>query len=167
MAERLDIVECRGFGLATVMARRGADVAAIGAALGVQAPERPGFVSAGGLSLIGTGPGQWLAQSEVAEGDFASGLAARLAGLAYVSDQSGGYEILRLSGPGARTLLQRGLAVDLHPDMFPPGSAAVSQIAHMGVILWAVDDRPVYNLAFFRSHGHSLRHWIEAGRAAL
>lgn len=167
VAEACDIVERAGLALATVMARRGVAVEGIGDALGLAVPKGPGTARAGLLTLVGTGPGTWLAVQEGDEGDFAEHLSARLAGLASVSDQSSGYAIFRLSGPAARTLLQRGLAIDLHPEAFAPGSAATSQIAHMGVILWQVDATPTYDIALFRSYAHSFRHWLDTGLAAL
>ena len=91
----------------------------------------------------------------------------RLPGLAPVSDQSSSYVVTRLSGPDARRLLRRGLSIDLHPDAFVPGSAATSVIAHIGVIVWQVDDAPTYDLAVFRSLHASLRHWIEITAASL
>ena len=31
--------------------------------------------------------------------------------------------------------------IDLHPAAFPPGAAAMTSIAHIGVHLWRVDER--------------------------
>lgn len=141
------MIERSGLALATVMARKGADHAAIQAAAGGK--------------MIPTGPGTWLA-----EGD-AELLAVRLAGLAYVSDQSGGYIVHRVAGPATRALLQKGVAIDLDPTAFGPGSAAVTVIAHIGVILWQVDDAPTYDLALFRSFAGSFQHWVSAAAQGL
>jgi sarcosine oxidase gamma subunit len=53
-----------------------------------------------------------------------------------------------------------------HADAFGPGSAATSVIAHIGVIVWQVDDAPTYDLAVFRSLHAGLRHWIEITAAS-
>ena len=157
-----------GFGLATIMARKGVDAGTIGAALGVDAPSRPALVRGqAGMALIGTGPGSWLAYADGVSPLWAETLRERLAGLASVSDQSDGYSILRLSGEGARTVLQRGGAMDFHRDAFSAGSAATTVIAHIGVIIWQVDDQPTYDVATFRSFSHSFRHWLDQTAAAL
>jgi sarcosine oxidase subunit gamma len=149
------------------MARRGVDAAAIGAALGVSLPTRPGTTTAGALTLIGTGPGNWLAVHAAPPADWAESLRDALTGLASVSDQSGGYRVWRLAGPDARRLLQRGVAIDLDPAAFGAGAAAATQIAHIGVIVWQVDAAPTYDVAHFRSHSNSFRAWFDATAAAL
>lgn len=148
-------------GIAAVMARRGVDHAVIGAALGASLPDGPACVRVGNVTCVGTGPGNWLVVQSEAAPDFAENLAARLEGLASVSDQSSGYHILRLTGAGARTILQRGAAIDFHPDRFQSGSAATTVIAHIGVIIWQVDDQPSYDLAIFRSYAGSFHHWLD------
>ena len=163
----LVIEQRHGLGIAAVMARKGASHAAIGAVLGADLPDRAGAAFAQDRATIGVGPGSWLAVQADAPPDFANGLATQLIGLASVSDQSSGYRVLRLSGADARTLLQRGLAIDLHPQSFGPGSAATSVIAHIGVILWQVDDRPAYDIATFSSYAASFEHWLDATIAAL
>ncbi len=167
MAEAMLIEERTGFGLATVMARGGVTPAAIPGALGLPALDGPRVSRDGARALIGTGPGAWLAHADDAAPDWADDLRTRLDGLASVSDQSGSYTILRLSGSGARTLLQRGAAIDFHPDAFGPGSVAVTVIAHIGVIIWQVDALPTYDVAVFRSFGPSFRHWVQATAATL
>ena len=94
------------------------------------------------------------------------GLRERLGALASVSDQSSGYVVFRLSGGGARTLLQRGAAIDFQPPAFAPGSVATTVIAHIGVIIWQVDEEPVYDIALFRSFAASFLDWFEATSGA-
>jgi len=167
VAEPLSIQERTGFGLATVMARKGVTAAMISQALGVAAPDGPAWTAGGGLTLMGSGPGAWLALSESEPAAHAQRLREQLGPLASVSDQSGGYVILRIAGPGARTLLQRGAAVDLHPAAFAPGAVATTLIGHIGVILRQLDETPAYELALFRSYAASFGHWLDAARAAL
>lgn len=168
MAEGLSIHVRDGAGIATIMARRGAARDGIAAALGLrELPGGPCLVQSGGLQLVGTGPGVWLAVQEGAAPGWAEGLAEAVRPLASVSDQSGGYVLFRLQGPDARRLLQRGVAIDLHPDAFPPGSAATSVAAHIGVTFWCVDVLPTYDVAIFRSYRRSFQHWLDATMAAL
>lgn len=167
MAERLTITERTGLGIATVMQRRGANTSALSAAIGCALPEGPRRTANGPLSIIGTGPGTWLAMMEDAPVDWAETLQARLAGLASGSDQSGGYLVHRFTGAGAIDLLQRGVAIDLHPAAFPTGSVATTVIAHIGVILWRVDDDPSFDVAIFRSYADSFHHWIDTTQSGL
>ncbi len=167
MAEDLSVEQRTGFGLATLMARKGAGPEDLARVLGIVPPDGPRFATIDGLSLIGTGPGTWLAHREAAEPGFAWELAGRMAGIASVSDQSGGYVVWRLRGAGARTLLQRGAAIDLHPDAFPTGAVATTMIAHFGVVIRRLDDRPTYDVTLFRSFADSFRHWLDTTASAL
>lgn len=167
MAEATTLTEREGWGLATVMARKGVSAEAIGDALGLGLCDRPGWSGDSRLMMIGTGPGSWLAHADAADNALADALSLQLGGLASVSDQSSGYRIFRLSGSRARDLLQRGAFIDLHPDRFARRSSAVTVIAHIGVILWQVEDDPVYDIAVFRSYADSFLDWFAAARAAL
>jgi methylglutamate dehydrogenase subunit D len=165
--EQLIIQKLTGFGLATVMARKDIDFAQLGAALKMPVPGSCCWTRGGNLTLIGTGPGVWMALAEDPAPEWIDGLSECLAGIASVSDQSGGYVILRISGRSARSLLQRGAFVDLDPSAFGPGSAATSVIAHIGVTVWQVDDTPAFNVALFRSLAKSFQDWIDATAPAL
>ena len=167
MAETVIIQQREGFALATVMARKGMGAIAVGRALGMDLRDGPHTTGDASLMLIGTGPGTWLALGESGGGLFATDLQARLSGIASVSDQSSGYVIHRLAGPGARTILQRGAAIDLHPSVFGPGSVATTVIAHVGAIFWQVDEAPTYDVAVFRSFAGSFAHWLDATADAL
>lgn len=157
MAEPLLWVEPTGVGLAAVMARRGAD--GLGARLGMAVPAGPGWAGDAALTLIGTGPGTWLARCERPAPDWAEALADRLAGLASVSDVSAAYRLFRIAGAGAATVLRRGAFVDV-AEGFGPGSAAVTVIAYIGVIIRQIDAAPTYELAVSRSYAESFRHWL-------
>ena len=161
MADPVVVEERGGFALATVMARKGVAPAAIGAALGVDVRDGPHSSAGDGIVLLGTGPGSWLAQADAAPADWAAVLRDRLGALASVSDQSGGYVVFRLSGPGARAVLQRGAAIDFHWSAFSAGAVAVTVIAHIGVVIRQVDDAPTYDIALFRSFAGSFRDWLD------
>jgi len=163
------IGELSGLGLATVASRQGQDAAlksAVLQAYGVQLPESSRVAQGSAVSFIGYGLGQRLAVSEsLAHEALAGDLSQRLAGLASISDQSGGRTVLRVSGPRARDVLAKGLPVDLDPRAFPLGSAAASIIGHMGVQLWQVDDTRTYDIAVFRSLSQSFWRWLTASAA--
>ena len=165
----LVITELTGLGLATVACRKGqasALSAAVRKAYGVDLPASSRVAQGAAISFIGYGPGQWLAVSEaLANEALASELAAKLQGLASVSDQSGGRTVLRVSGNRARDVLAKGLPLDLDPRAFPLGSAATSAISHIGVQLWQADDMRSYDLAVFRSLSESFWRWLTASAA--
>jgi heterotetrameric sarcosine oxidase gamma subunit len=160
------IAERVGLGLATVASRKGQEAAlkaAVLQAYGVELPDSSRVANGSAVSFVGYGPGQWFAVSEsLANEALARDLAQRLAGLASISDQSGGRTVLRVSGPRARDVLAKGLPIDLDPRAFPLGSAATSVIGHMGVQLWQVDDTRSYDIAIFRSLSHSFWRWLTA-----
>jgi sarcosine oxidase subunit gamma len=156
------------FGLASIMARKGVEAHRIGQAVGVNAPISPARIAgAEGLSLIGTGAGTWLAYQDNPPPFWADELRERLEGLASVADQSSGYSIVRVTGPRARTILQRGIPIDLDPVVFRTGSAATTIISHIGAIVWLVDEQPTYEVATFRSYADSFRHWLDQAAAVF
>ena len=167
MADRLTIIPRERLGVASVMARKGVAAEAIGVALGVAMRRGPHATFAGPRTVLGIGPGAWLVLADDSDPDFADRLAETLAGLASVSDQSGAWVVQRLSGPGARTLLQRGIAIDLHPDVFHTGSVATTAIAHIGVILWQIEDSQSYDIATSRSYAKSFDQILVTAVAAL
>ncbi len=165
----LRISEQLGLGLATVMSRGQHAVltARIADQFGIDLPSGSTRSARGGIAFVGIGPGTWLACREAADPNWASELTTRVSGYASVSDQSNGYAVLRIAGPAARDLLSRGAFIDFHPSVFGPGSAAVTTIAHIGVMLWQLDDAPTFEVALFRSYAASFWHWIEATSAAI
>ena len=163
------ISELTGLGLATVACRKGQAPAlntTVQKSYGVELPASSRVAQGPKVTFIGYGPGQWLAVSEsIANEALAGDLAAKLKGLASISDQSGGRTVFRISGLRARDVLAKGLPIDLDPRAFPPGSAATSAISHIGVQLWQIDDARGYDLAIFRSLTESFWRWLTASAA--
>lgn len=119
-------------GLATIM---GTNPTPLAARLGFPFPSGQRRTAGPAFDLLGISRNTWLA---VGEGGptLAATLTTQLAGLAQVADQSGAYGLLDLSGPRAADTLAKGLNIDLDPSAFPDNAVAVSQAAHLGVILW-------------------------------
>jgi sarcosine oxidase subunit gamma len=156
----------QGLKLATIIGHRGraAEVdRLLSEALGAEPPRTPKVARGPDGDLIWSGPDQWLLASRSAEP--MRQVAARIAGVAAVSDQSDGRAILRLWGPQIRNVLAKGCLIDLHPRVFRPGDVALTSIAHIGVQLWQIDDGPSYELAVFRSMAMSFWSWFEAAAA--
>jgi methylglutamate dehydrogenase subunit D len=135
-ANTLKIEERLESAMATVMSR--GDDAALAARIydvfGLALPSGPRRISNGIEAFIGVGPGVWLAVFERAGPLRASKLAASLAGLASVADQTSAYAVLRITGDVAREVLSRGAFIDFDPSVFGLGSAAVTTISHIGVV---------------------------------
>ena len=160
--------------LVSVIARRGCAEQVKARVLehfGMALPAQPRAVFAGNAEpghflsgFLWSGPGQWLAMSKVAvdTSSLEELLGELLDGVASVCDQSGSRVLFSVHGPNARTLLGKGLGVDLRPQNFAPGDVAVSSIGHMGVQLWQVDAAPTYRLLVARSYAESFRHWLRA-----
>lgn len=156
--------------MATVMAYKGRReelLSRLMLAYGLSLPDGPRRVVAGAAALMGLGPRTFLFQRE--GGSLIEvELTKALGDAAAVTDQSDGYAVLRLGGPRVRDVLEKCVAIDLHPRVFTPGAVASTKCAHIGIILWRLEDeagRSVFEMAVFRSYARSLWHFIEESAA--
>lgn len=158
-------VQRLGIAAATVIARRGAAAAladVVRSRFGLELPAGPHWSAANGTMFLGVGPGKWIAIHDAQNAAFVQELDNALQGLASVIEQSGGLGILRLTGPALHETLEKGVQIDLAPAAFPPGSVAVTSIAHIGATLWKLDDAPTFEIAVTRSLSASFFHWLDA-----
>lgn len=154
--------ERSGLAIATVMSRKGrsaALAASVKEQFDIALPDGPHCAHSDAISFLGTGPGRWLALHDRPPARFFDGFSQKLEGLASVVDQSGAYGVLRLSGPPVFNVLAKGVAIDLDASAFPTGSVAVTQIAHIGVTLWKIEES-VFDIAVARSFASSFTHWL-------
>ncbi len=161
--------ERTGLEIATVMAQRGKYPAlseAVRTYFGLALPTGTNWLREGAVTFLGIAPDRWLAICDAQDATFVPTLDTKLRGLASVVDQSGGLGILRLGGPAVYDTLEKGVQIDLAPTAFPPGSVAVTSIAHIGVTLWKVDDAPTFEIAVARSLASSFFRWLEASASA-
>lgn len=148
--------------LVSVLARAGKTEALIDktqAAFGLALTDAPRRAAAGAVSALGVGPGRWLfvgAEPEDLETD--------LSGLASLSDHSDGYALFEIAGEAVRAVLAKGVALDLHPEVFTPDSVAVTVIAHIGAIVWR-NGPDSFVIAVFRSYAASFWHFLSASAA--
>ncbi len=113
-----------------------------------------------GVTILWAGPDQYFVQAEGrGEGALAAELAAALAGIASVSDQSHGRVVIRVEGPKVRAVLAKGTPVDLHADEFPVGKSALTQMAHVGVHITRVGS-DCFDLSVFRGFSESFWEWL-------
>ena len=95
-------------------------------------------------------------------GEVLSALCDALAPLhAAVVDVSHARAIIALAGPHARSVLQKGCHLDLHPSRFGAGNVAQSRFARCHVLLHQTDDAPAYDLYVQRSFARYLWSWLE------
>lgn len=92
----------------------------------------------GDLRAVWVGPDDWFligmsGQSTQMIAKLRSCLAAQLCA---ITDVSSGYFVVSLSGSQARTVLQQGCPIDLHPRTFGAGKAVGSQFFKVGIHLW-------------------------------
>ena len=64
------------------------------------------------------------------------------------------------AGSGARTVLAKACALDLHPREFAPGQCVRTGLAKATVLLAASDDAPVYTIIAARSFAEYLCRWL-------
>jgi sarcosine oxidase subunit gamma len=80
-------------------------------------------------------------------------------GLGVVTELGHSRTVLRLSGPSARDVLARHIAVDLDKSVFPPGSFASTSVHQVGILLHYVRDlggAPMFDLYLLRTFALSL-----------
>ncbi|MGH8137754.1 MAG: sarcosine oxidase subunit gamma [Steroidobacteraceae bacterium] len=153
--------ERRGLAIASVIARTGriADLEqSVRRGFGIELPRGPRHAGVGEVAFVGLGVGSWLAVSG-GDAGFAAALHQAVADCAAISDQSGGYALLRLTGPKIRNTLAKLLPIDLHPRVFHVAAAASTLTSHMPVRLWRLEDAPggsaVFEMAVARSFAAS------------
>ena len=165
----LVVREVAGSAIATIAARKGraeAVMAALAERYGIRPADAPGRLARDGVAFIGAGPRQWIASAEPpAAAGFVRDLRARLAGLAAVADQSDSRVVLRLAGEHVRDVLAKGVPIDLHPDVFPPGATTATLVVHVGVQLSRLDDAETFELMAPRSMAGSFWSWLTASAA--
>jgi sarcosine oxidase subunit gamma len=125
---------------------------------GIELPLKPKAISRGDLTIVWSGPSQWLAVSR--EAGLVRRLMEELKGHAAITDQSDGRAVLVLEGDHVRDMLAKGCPVDLHPRSFSCGDAAVTVIAGIGVQLWQMEDGESFHVAVARSMAGSFWSWL-------
>lgn len=118
----------------------GGAAAAVGHALGAPLPTVCGQVSSvGHRHILWLGPDEWLVVSDESPADLLATVTEALAGKhAAVVDLSANRTTLELTGPAARSVLEKGCPADLHPRSFGQGRAIVTTLARIPVLLWQV-----------------------------
>ena len=116
----------------------------------------------GRLRTLWLGPDEWLVTSpQGVAPDLFGRLRRAVAGRhAAVVDLSASRAIIEIDGRQARTLLQKGCGIDLHPTEFGPGQCAQTLFAKLPVIIDQLSAAPVYRLFVRRSAARWLAEWL-------
>jgi sarcosine oxidase subunit gamma len=159
-------VRLRDLSVVSVLARkdRGASLAQkMLSEFALELPDGPRRSAAGGLSVLGVGPGRWFCLRDRSGPEFAAELQAALGSMASISDHSDGYAVFEIKGPATLKVLAKGVPLDLHPSVFAADSVAVTVIAHIGATVWRCNGS--FMIAVFRSYAGSFWHWLSASAA--
>jgi sarcosine oxidase, subunit gamma len=132
-----------------------------GQRLGLELPVRCGETSRGGRhTVLWLGPDEWLVVSTVDAGLLATGLDETLGEEhASVVDLSANRTTLELSGSAARSVLEKGCSLDLHPRQFAVGTAVPTLVGPVPVILWRYDG-DTYRILPRSSFADYLARWL-------
>ena len=155
-----ELTNLRLFSVAVLKGQGEAFAAAVSSAIGLALPSGPVCVSAKGVTLIGAGPGQWLLVCDEVAASACESLLRDTAGMAAIVEQTDGRAIVAVGGPKARDALAKGISIDLHPQAFPAGSAAVTSAAFIGLTLWRPGEENVFYIAVARSYAGSFWNWL-------
>ncbi|MBI3899277.1 MAG: hypothetical protein HY308_13415 [Gammaproteobacteria bacterium] len=123
---------------------------------------RPGQVTCEPLfTALPTAPGYWMLLTTVAH-QFLPELSSKIAGLAYVSDQSHARVVLRLSGASAHAVLRKGCRLDIDPAVFSSGMCAQTVVAEISAYIYRLDDTPSYDLVVPAGYARAFSDWLIA-----
>ena len=120
----------------------------------------------GKASMSDTHAALWIAPDQIFVLSFDRSAAAhgdltqKLVGAGYIADQTDGWIVLDLSGPGSIPALERLCMVDISQDAFPVGSVARTAMEHMSAIVWRKDAQS-YWLLSAKSSAESFIHAVE------
>ena len=145
-------------------------------AFGFALPVQPNTTAGDGeASALWLGPDEWWIVSPdpgpdprpEAGPDLANKLRAALAdGFAAVTEVGEGRTCIRIAGPKARALLQKGCPLDFHPRAFAAGACAQTLLAKATVVIYLSADEsaaegPVFEVYVLRSFAEYLWAWLE------
>lgn len=113
-------------------------------------------------AAIPVAPGQWMLVSSSKAGmNFGEDLQKKLKKNGYVSEQSDGRMIFRLTGPRVVELMQKACRLDLHPSKTGKGWCAQTQMAQAGVIIHQTDTKPSYDVLVYSGFAQHFAEWLE------
>jgi sarcosine oxidase subunit gamma len=151
----LTLGEVRGFTLTQVAVFDKAGEAAITAVTGALPTENTRAIESSGRTIFRTGPlAFWCVGPENDD------LASQLQGKAIVTPLSHSRTRISIEGSAARTVLAKGLPIDLHSSVFTPGTFAMTGVHHTPVLLHCVSENR-FELYAMRTFALDAWEWLE------
>jgi sarcosine oxidase subunit gamma len=117
-------------------------------------------VTAGDLTVLWHGPGQWLIVRAPAARPLADELSGVCGDAAAVVDLGHARVVLRFAGDGVCDVLAKGTSIDLRPASFPPGACALTALGKINALLHAVAPATI-DVYVPRSYAQALAEWLE------
>jgi sarcosine oxidase, subunit gamma len=117
-------------------------------------------VTAGDLTVLWHGPGQWLIVRAPAVPPLADELSPVCGDNAAVVDLGHARAVLRFAGDGVCDVLAKGTSIDLRPASFPPGACALTALGKINALLHAVAPATV-DVYVPRSYAQALVEWLQ------
>jgi methylglutamate dehydrogenase subunit D len=148
----IHLTEVRDFAAVQVMARRGkwTDTAKVAKlAFGVAPANELKKLNGKNCTLIWSGPDQFLVMSAMRDRQPFADLGRKFSGCASLSEQTDGRALVSVTGPKVRDMLAKVCSLDLHPDVFPVGTAAVTAIDHLSTNIWRDEDSADGHATFY------------------
>ena len=134
---------------------------AIESAIGCALPVEPNTVATNGdVTALWLGPDEWWIVShgdDVAE-QLRAALAEIRCAITVVGDSRA---CIRIAGPHAHTVLQKGCPLDFHPRAFAPGRCAQSHVAKASVLIYRLDTDSTFDIYVLRSFAEYLWRWLD------
>jgi heterotetrameric sarcosine oxidase gamma subunit len=161
------VSERAGLSLALITARHAARkicMEKLRASYDLEPPATPRIIHGKELSLAWSGPNCWLAINSE-QPDIEGKLKTILGNAASIVDLTDARVTLRIEGPSTRALLAKGLPIDPHSRVFTPGDTAMTQLAHIAIQLWQVDEKPTFDLVIPRATARDVFHWLTISAA--
>ncbi len=121
-----------------------------------------------GTHILWMGPDEWLVVADAGRAiELSSDLTRAMSGLhVATTDVSESRTVIRISGPQAIQVLNKGCSIDLHPRSFASGHVVNTRLAQAHVILHQIDlddetRSTTFEIYVHRSYAEYLWSWIE------
>ncbi len=120
------------------------------------------FVLSGDLKVYWLGPDEWLIITlPDQQVELKHKLEQALQNVfSSVTDISSGQTILNISGANARSLIEKGCTIDLHPRQFKKGDCAQTHLSKATVLLSAIEVSEEFEIIIRRSFADYLGLWL-------
>lgn len=128
---------------------------------GIALPDTLASTEAGAYCARWMAPDEWLLSCPNIESfDIEKSLRAAVDGHLAIVNNTGGYSVMRLSGPDARNVLKKSTVYDVSPENFQPGKVVNTTLAKAQVALRALPDE-AFELIVRRSFADYVWLWLQ------